>query len=131
DELFAGYERYSGVLLSQYYSSLMPSSLHRRLVQPLVQRLPEPSHGGDRVDHAKRFAAAVLQSPAQRYLGFVSTVPSKGRRQLYAPGVAYQIDFEATDGVITEPYERCDAPDDLSRALYVDMKTYLPEDILA
>jgi len=131
DELFAGYERYSGVLLSQYYSRLMPSSLHRRLVEPLIQRLPEPAHGGDRVDHAKRFAAAALQSPAERYLGFVSTIPSKERRQLFAAGVADQINFEATDRIITDPYERCDALDDLSRALYVDIKTYLPEDILS
>ena len=131
DELFAGYERYSGVLLSQYYSRLMPSSLHRRVVQPLIQRLPEPGHGGDRIDHAKRFAAAALQSPAERYLGFASTILSKERRQLFAPRVADQINFEATDRIITDPYERCDAPDDLSRALYVDIKTYLPEDILS
>jgi len=131
DELFAGYERYSGVLLSQYYSKLMPSSLHRCLVQPLIQRLPEPAHGGDRIDHAKRFAAAALQSPAERYLGFVSTIPSTERRRLFASDVADQIDFEATDRVITAPYERCNAPDDLGRALYVDIKTYLPEDILS
>jgi asparagine synthase (glutamine-hydrolysing) len=131
DELFAGYERYSGVLLSQYYSKLMPSSLHRCLVQPLIQRLPEPAHGGDRINHAKRFAAAALQSPAERYLGFVSTIPSTERRRLFASDVADQIDFEATDRVITAPYERCNAPDDLGRALYVDIKTYLPEDILS
>jgi len=50
---------------------------------------------------------------------------------LFAPRVADQINFEATDRIITDPYERCDAPDDLSRALYVDIKTYLPEDILS
>ncbi len=131
DELFAGYERYSGVWLSQYYSRLVPGWLHRRLVQPLVQRLPEPTHGGDRVNHAKRFAAAVLQSPAQRYLGFVSTLTDLERRRLFAPSVAMQIDFAATDRIITDLYERCRAPDDLGKALYVDIKTYLPEDILA
>lgn len=131
DELFAGYERYSGLLLSQYYSRLVPTALHRQVIQPLVQHLPEPAHGGDRVNHAKRFAAAVLQEPAARYLGFVSTLPATERRRLFAPDVARQIDFAATDRVITDLYERCEAPDELSRALYVDMKTYLPEDILA
>jgi asparagine synthase (glutamine-hydrolysing) len=131
DELFAGYERYSGVLLSQYYSRLVPGPLHRQLIQPLIQRLPEPSHGGDRMDHAKRFAKAVLQSPAKRYLGFVSTLDSQERHGLYTRETAGQIDFDATDRIITEPFERCAAPDDLTRALYVDMKTYLPEDVLA
>src|SRR6185503_13893885 len=68
---------------------------------------------------------------AERYLGFVSTIPSTERRRLFASDVADQIDFEATDRVITAPYERCNAPDDLGRALYVDIKTYLPEDILS
>lgn len=131
DEMFAGYERYSGLLLSQYYSRLMPSWLHRRLIQPLIQRLPEPGHGGARVNHAKRFAASVLQSPAERYLGFVSTIALQERRQLFAADIAGQIDFVATDRLITDLYEHCDAPDDVGRALYVDMKTYLPEDILA
>ncbi|MGH8613053.1 MAG: asparagine synthase (glutamine-hydrolyzing), partial [Gammaproteobacteria bacterium] len=131
DELFAGYERYSGVRLSQYYSCLMPGWLHRWLVQPLIQHLPEPAYCGDRVNHAKRFAAAVLQSPAQRYLGFVSTLIASDRRRLFASPVAKEIDFDATDQIITDLYEHCGAPDDLGRALYVDIKTYLPEDILA
>ena len=131
DELFAGYNRYSGMALSQYYSRLMPGLLHRRLIQPLVQRLPEPTHGGDRVDHAKRFSAAGLLSPAGRYLGFVSTLDSWERHRLYTRETAGKIDFDATGRIITEPFVRCAAPDDVTRALYVDIKTYLPEDILA
>jgi asparagine synthase (glutamine-hydrolysing) len=131
DELFAGYNRYSGVLLSQYYSRFMPDLLHRRVIQPMTRWLPEPAYGGDRVDHVKRFSAAVMQSPAERYLGFVSTLRAKERRRLFSPDIAREIDFNATDRIITDPYERCGAPDDLTRALYVDLKTYLPEDILA
>ena len=131
DELFAGYERYSGMLLGRYYSRLVPKPLHRHLIGPLVERLPEPAHGGDRVDHAKRFSAAALQSPAERYLSFVSTLDSQERRRLYAPETARNIDFDASDRIITAPFERCAAPDDLTAALYVDIKTYLPEDILA
>lgn len=131
DELFGGYQRYSGMLLSQYYSCLMPRFLHRQLIQPLLQRLAEPEHGGDRIDHAKRFASAVLQSPAERYLGFVSTVRAPDRRRLFTPDVEKQINFDETDRIITDLYKHCEAPDDLTRALRVDFKTYLPEDILA
>jgi asparagine synthase (glutamine-hydrolysing) len=131
DELFAGYDRYSGVLLGDYYSRVMPAAIHRHFIDPLVQRLPEPGSGGNRIDHAKRFAAAALQTSALRYLGFVSAVPPAERRRLFTPQIADRIDFAATDAIITDPYERNDAPDDLSRALYVDIKTYLPEDILA
>lgn len=131
DELFAGYERYSGMLLSQYYSGLVPKVLHRRLIEPLIQHLPEPAHGGDRVDHAKRFAAAVLLSPAERYLGFVSTIDPLDRHRLYTRETTEKIDFDATGRIVTRPFVGCGAPDDVTRALYVDIKTYLPEDILA
>jgi asparagine synthase (glutamine-hydrolysing) len=110
---------------------MVSEPLHRRVIEPMVRRLPEPAHGGDRVNHAKRFMAAALQSPAERYLSFVSTISVEGRRKLFAPDIANRIDFQATGRIITEPYERCGAPDDVARALYVDMKTYLPEDILA
>jgi asparagine synthase (glutamine-hydrolysing) len=109
----------------------VPGPLHRALVQPLIQRLAEPAHGGGRVDHAKRFAAAALESPARRYLAFVSSISAAERARLFAPDVGATIDFGATGRIIMDPYERCGAPDQVSRALYTDFKTYLPEDILA
>ena len=131
DELFAGYNRYSGVLISEYYSRFMPGSLHRHLIYPVLKRMPESKHGGERVDHAKRFSAAALLQPAERYLSFVSTIPSIDRHRLYSRKVSSQIDYTATDRIMTDPYTSCHAPDEVSRALYVDLKTYLPEDILA
>jgi asparagine synthase (glutamine-hydrolysing) len=131
DELFAGYARYSGMLLSRTYSRFVPKVLHGRMINPLIQCLPEPAHGGDRVDHAKRFSSAALRSPAERYLDFVSTLNLCGRHRLYTGNTARKIDFEATDCIVTGQFNRCDAPDDVTRALYVDTKMYLPEDILA
>lgn len=131
DELFAGYQRYSGILLSQHYSRLVPEPLHRRLFQPLIQRFPEPAAGGDWVDHAKRFANGISHSPAERYLSYVSTLTAPERNLLFRNDAKKNIDFEATDRIVKGPFEACGAHDDLTRALYTDIKTYLPEDILA
>jgi asparagine synthase (glutamine-hydrolysing) len=131
DEMFGGYQRYSGMLLSHYYSRLIPARLHTDLLDPLIQRLPEPSRSGGRMDHVKRFSAAALQSPAERYLSFVSTLGALDRQRLYTPEIVRKIDFDATQRIVTAPFEGCDALDDVSKSLYVDMKTYLPDDILA
>lgn len=131
DELFAGYERYTGVLLGQYYSKFMPRLLHKYLVHPLIMRLPEPKQGGDKINHAKRFSASVMQSPAERYLGFVSSIPPSERKKLFSSRISKKIDFSSTGKLITDPFNSCKAEDDVAKALYVDMKTYLPEDILA
>jgi len=131
DELFAGYARYSGVVASQYYSRSVPRVLHEAVINPIVQFLPEPSHGGDRIDHAKRFCAAALYSPAERYLDFVSTLAPEERRRLYSSAVNSEIDCHVTSRIITEPFANCRGVDDVTKAMYVDLKTYLPEDILA
>lgn len=131
DELFAGYRRYSGVLLGESYAKLMPPAMHSQLVEPLVHSLPESPRGGDQVDHLKRFASSALHSPAERYLGFVTALSSQRRGSLYGSALRERIDRATTDRLITDPFNNCRAPDDISRALYVDMKTFLPEDILA
>ena len=118
------------MLLSQYYSRLVPGSLHRQVIQPLVHRLPEQVHGGDRVDQAKRFAdsAAVAsqtlpQFPRRLIRGsdIVSTIGIPQGRLTLKPRIASSLTRS----------HAADVPDELTRALYVDIKTYLPEDILA
>jgi asparagine synthase (glutamine-hydrolysing) len=131
DELFAGYQRYAGVQLNERYSRWVPGLLHRHVLDPLVQRLREPASASDKINHLKRFSAGVLKSPAERYCSYVSTLTAQGRGRLFRAEVTATIDHAATDHLIIDPYERCKAPDAVSRALYADMKTYLPEDILA
>lgn len=131
DELFAGYARYSGVVAAQYYSHSVPRVFHKAIINPLVQFVPEPSHGGDRVDHAKRFCAAALLSPEERYLDFVSTLGPKERRRLYSSAMNGEVDCDITSRIITDPFSSCSGEDDVTKAMYVDLKTYLPEDILA
>lgn len=130
DELFGGYHRYRGLRLSLDYD-LVPRSLHRSLIDPLVQRLPEPARGHDRIDHLKRFSRAAGLPPDQRYLGYVSSLDADFRRVLYGTALRGQIDFDATAAVITDPFNACPSDDILDRAFYADLKTYLPDDILA
>ncbi|MDR2876567.1 MAG: asparagine synthase (glutamine-hydrolyzing) [Chromatiales bacterium] len=130
DELFGGYQRYIGYDLSRRYQA-MPSFLHRLLIDPVLQRLPEPRSGGDRVDHLKRFSASALLPPARRYAGYVTALGVDERRALYGPALASMIDFDATEALMTDHFDRCDSSDEMDRVFYTDFKTYLPEDILA
>lgn len=130
DELFGGYQRHIGFDLSRLYQH-MPDVVHRHVVDPLIQRLPEPRSGGDRVDHVKRFSAAASLPAARRYAGYAMALGSAERRALYTPELAEQIDFDQTESILTNHFVNCDSDDDLDRMLYADCKTYLPEDILA
>jgi asparagine synthase (glutamine-hydrolysing) len=130
DELFGGYQRHSGFLLGEHYARV-PAWLHRTAVAPVIRRLPESPRGGDRINHIKRFSEAALEPAADRYLGFVSSLSESARERLYTPAVRSQIDFEITREIVRKPFRDCQAEDNVSRMLYVDLKTYLPEDILA
>lgn len=130
DELFGGYHRYRGLLLSSY-ADRVPRGIRSNVINPLVQTLPETRGGGDRIDHMKRFWRFSSLSPDQRYLGYVSSLDVDQRKRLYLDSMRRRIDFDATTSVITGPFNTCESEDLLDRAFYTDLKTYLPDDILA
>ena len=130
DELFGGYHRYRGLLLSGRYD-LVPAPVRSGMVDPLLQRLPESRSGGDRIDHIKRFSRFATMQPAERYLGYMSSLDAAGRAALYGPKLRGMIDAATTAAVMTEPFRRCESDDLLDRAFYTDLKVYLPDDILA
>lgn len=130
DELFGGYHRYRGLLLSRSYDRV-PAFVRSGIVDPLVQLLPEPRGGDDRIDHMKRFSRASALPPDQRYLGYVSSLGIEARQALYGPELRARIDYGETSRIITGPFNACDSDDILDRAFYTDLKTYLPDDILA
>lgn len=130
DELFGGYQRYTGFLLSTWYQHI-PGMIHQRLIDPLVRAIPEPRNGGDRVDHVKRFSAAALLPAANRYARYMSSMDSEDRKQLYTREFAENIDFGKTESIMTSHFENCDSDNYMDRMFYTDLKTYLPDDILA
>jgi asparagine synthase (glutamine-hydrolysing) len=130
DENFAGYERYLGFRLSTLGDSAIPKQI-LRLAAPLVSSWKETRNGHYRINHMKRFFAATELPVDRRWQRYLTIVPQDERRQLYTPEIARQIDFEAVDGVGFRYFNEAPAHDPLDRALYQDLKLYLPDDILA
>ncbi|HHJ34567.1 MAG TPA: asparagine synthase (glutamine-hydrolyzing) [Gammaproteobacteria bacterium] len=132
DELYAGYYRYIGFQLSEIYSKIVPRFIHKNIIDRLIRLLPELKSGGDKIDHIKRFSKYAAKGPALRYVGYVSSLDHDERSELlYNAGTTEKIDFNKTDALITDHFETAGSEDILSKVLYTDMKTYLPEDILA
>lgn len=130
DEAFAGYERYLGFRLS-VLASAAPWKQMIQSVSPLARALREEQGGHYRVNHLKRFVAAAGLPPAERWQSYHAVWPAAERRALYAADIAREIDFEAVDEAGRRYFNGCDAADPLDRALYQDIKMYLPDDILA
>lgn len=130
DELFAGYYRYLGLYVSQLYE-YVPSFLNNYIVSPLINKLPEPKNSTDRINHIKRFINNSNKTPANRYLGYVSTLDSLERKKLFSSEVSDLIDYKKTNDIVLNAFNQCNSKSLTDKMLYTDIKTYLPDDILA
>jgi asparagine synthase (glutamine-hydrolysing) len=125
DELFAGYDRYA-VAMQRRHLDGFPQWAGRLYRQRLHPRLPVGVYG-------RNYAWNATLNWRDRYLDGVTALPARDReRSLFSK------DFLALADRLPDPLQQFQdyyddtpgAPDDLSRLLYLDTKTYLVGDIL-
>lgn len=131
DELFAGYSRYEGMMLSEKYDKITPLWLRKMLINPLIQLLPDMRSGGKVLDHLKRFSQYSVCSPKERYLGYISSLSNKARAAIYVEEFKAYVNFDKTDDLVGCYFDELQSDSLLDKLLYTDIKTYLPDDILA
>ena len=129
DELFAGYRRHIGLLIGEHYGKL-PAPL-RRILTLIVNSLREPSGSGLGVDRLKRFVRTNEREKPDRFLGYFSRLPDETRAELYHPDIASQMNGTSARTHFRALHQRGGAFGGLRAGLYLDYKTYLPDDVLA
>jgi asparagine synthase (glutamine-hydrolysing) len=130
DELFGGYERYLGFKLSRLYNAIIPKSFSQFLV-PVIDRVPERADGHYTINHLKRFVRAASLPGKQRYWSFISTVDSLKNSQIFVEKHEFDEGFRNCRQMLFDYYDSDNAKDPLDKVFYCDLKTYLPEDVLA
>jgi len=133
DEVFAGYERYLGFTLSRLYKKL-PFFVRENFLRKLVENLPEREDGHYTVNHMKRFVRSASLGSDLGYLGYLSKMNSTIRGSLFSEPDRFEKHFQSCQDLVRSYFNSSqvsDGPDSVNRAFYCDIKTYLPEDILA
>jgi asparagine synthase (glutamine-hydrolysing) len=143
DELFVGYRRHLGLMAAEWYRR-MPART-RRLLSGIARRIPERDNRAG-LGRLKRFLDAGDGSHAERFLAFVSRLPANEHAELLRPiivrddgalppSTAQPLDGNGAWGIaagtFTEHESESRARDALGVGLYIDYKTFLPDDILA
>lgn len=127
DELFGGYERYFGLLLSQAYEAV-PRPVRRLLIEPLSELLPARTRS---MEQFRRFVRSAGRGCAERYQSYLSSLDSPARINLYSDEFRQQMPFANTEALGTRFFDLARAGSVVDRALFQDLKMYLPDDILA
>jgi asparagine synthase (glutamine-hydrolysing) len=129
DELFAGFDRYVGARYIDMYS-LMPLTLRRGLMGPMLDRLPDSFTYKSltqklRWVHHLSLQATAAEQYAEATCFFRFT--HEGKRALYSDHVWKELGGRNSTVAITEPFNHAEADDLLDRMLYTDFVTRLPE----
>jgi asparagine synthase (glutamine-hydrolysing) len=129
DEAFAGYDRYLATRLAARYERA-PRWLRQGLVAPVVSRLPESTRRRDLLRMLKRFVAAIEETPERRYARWIILQDNAAKQRLYTPEFASRMAENDSLELFEKLYSQADSPDFVERTQYIDVQTYLPDDLL-
>lgn len=130
DELFGGYETYVAQRMDRFYRWL-PGPLRRNALPALMGLVPpRPSKKG-LVNKAKRFVEGAALTPSLQHARWMIFLSGRDRAALYQEGMRAALDGSAPEDFLQSHFRSAPYADPLARQQYVDVKTYLADDILA
>jgi asparagine synthase (glutamine-hydrolysing) len=129
DESFAGYRRYVFDYWENQLRCRVPPRLRRYVFAPLARWYP-PLAWAPRVFRAKATFQSLSLSPLEGYFNSISGLRPNEKPRLFHPDFARSLGDYNSIEVLRYYYDRARTDDLLSRVQYVDIKTYLPDDIL-
>ncbi len=129
DEVFAGYRRYKGHMLEQKMRNTLPPWAIKHLIGPLAKWYPALK-AGPRPLRAKATLTMLSFDAISGYVENISIVKSPLRKALFTNAFRASLADYETSHLFYEYANARPHDDDLSLVQYLDMKTYLPGDIL-
>lgn len=131
DELFAGFDRYAGVRLIDYYN-IVPSLIRERLIGPIINRIPD-SFTYKSISQKLRWMHRLSRfNDGERYAEATSFFRFNHweKESLFEHSVWRELKHIYSNEVIVEQYNKHNAEDPIDKMLYADFMTRLAEHTL-
>lgn len=129
DESFAGYRRYKLDYYENRLRSFVPAPLRRGVFGPLGRHYPALAWA-PRIFRGKSTFQSLSRSPLEGYFNSVSYFRPDDKARLFTSDFQNVLGGYDSIEVLRRYYDRADTDDLLSKIQYVDIKTYLTDDIL-
>ena len=130
DELFAGYDTYLAHRFDRKYYHRLPKLVKRAVLNPLARHLPPTGQKKGFINSYKRFIQGTWLPKSMLHARWMVFLNPEIRAALLSAGLHREL-------ADTDPYDfihnyssRFPALHDITRTGYVDVKTYLADDIL-
>ena len=129
DENFAGYRRYYFDRRENVMRSLLPAVVRQPIFGALASLYPK-ADWAPRIFRGKATFQNLARAPIEAYFRSVSAFHPELKAKVLHQDLLCELNGYDSLDVLRDYYRRADTEDPLSRIQYVDIKTYLTDDIL-
>ena len=129
DELFAGYDTYIADRFARKFA-LLPAFIRKGIVKPLVYAFPPQEQKKGLINKMRRFVEGMEYPEDLQHVRWMIFLSEADRKNLLHPDFFGNLNGTASYRFIREYFEQAKSLDRINQQNFVDLKTYLVDDIL-
>jgi asparagine synthase (glutamine-hydrolysing) len=129
DELFGGYDTYIAQRLDNYYSKL-PASLRRTFLPVFMDKVPPQRVKKGIINKAKRLIEGSVLPASLQHTRWMIFTSQADKDRLYMPDLRASLNGRSAESLLQEYFSKAAPFEPLAQQQYVDINTYLVDDIL-
>ncbi|HEX6385860.1 MAG TPA: asparagine synthase (glutamine-hydrolyzing) [Anaerolineae bacterium] len=130
DEIFAGYDTYVAQRLANRYYNWLPGFVRQGMLPRLMEMAPpQPAKKGT-INKAKRFIEGGALPPSLQHTRWMMFMHDRDKARLYRPWLQACLNGDTAADMMAYYFQQVAQTDALTQQQYVDVKTYLADDIL-
>lgn len=130
DELFGGYDTYVAQYADRYYR-LLPAWMRQQMLPALLKHVPPQPAKKGLINKTKRFVEGAALPTALQHTRWMMFMDATEKKMLYHPDVCASLNGDSPHAALERHFAHARyAGHPLTQQQYVDLKTYLVDDIL-